>query len=65
MVDPEDPDFQESNKMHSVNGLGYGNLQGLSACQGETVGWNVFGFGNEVDIHSVQFEKQTVRFAVI
>lgn len=28
-VDPEDPDFDESNLMHSINGYVYGNLPGL------------------------------------
>nr|XP_039251015.1 hephaestin-like protein isoform X2 [Styela clava] len=59
-VDVEDSDFQESNTMHGINGLMYGNLVGLTACKGENVAWNIFGLGNEVDIHSVHFEKQTV-----
>ena len=47
--------------MHGINGYGYGNLVGLEACEGDVIGWNIFGFGNEVDLHSAQFEKQTVR----
>lgn len=54
----EDEDFIESNKMHSINGYVYGNLPGISMCQGNTVHWHLFGMGNEVDIHSVHFHGQ-------
>ncbi|XP_060933468.1 ceruloplasmin [Limanda limanda] len=54
----EDEDFIESNKMHGINGLLYGNLPGLSMCQGNTIHWHLFALGNEVDIHSVHFHGQ-------
>ncbi|KAG7280767.1 hypothetical protein CRUP_037697 [Coryphaenoides rupestris] len=54
----ENDDFIESNKMHSINGYVYGNLPGLSMCQGNKVHWHLFGLGNEVDIHSVHFHGQ-------
>ncbi|KAI1891570.1 hypothetical protein AGOR_G00145150 [Albula goreensis] len=57
-VDKEDEDFQESNKMHSINGYVYGNLPGLTMCVGDKIHWHLFGMGNEADIHSVSFHGQ-------
>ncbi|XP_072029141.1 LOW QUALITY PROTEIN: hephaestin-like protein [Amphiura filiformis] len=54
-VDPDDEDFQESNKMHSINGYVYGNLPGLDMCQGDRVAWHVFGLGTETDLHTLLF----------
>ncbi|XP_072258731.1 ferroxidase HEPHL1 isoform X1 [Pyxicephalus adspersus] len=54
-IDREDGDFQESNKMHAVNGYMYGNLPGLLMCQRDNVSWHLLGLGTEVDIHGVQF----------
>ncbi|XP_075057997.1 ceruloplasmin [Mixophyes fleayi] len=59
-VDKEDEDFQESNKMHSINGYMYGNLPGLSMCDNTKVKWYMFGMGNEVDIHSAYFHGQVL-----
>ncbi|XP_061596610.1 ferroxidase HEPHL1 [Cololabis saira] len=56
-----DEDFEESNKMHAVNGLMYGNLQGLEMCAGDTVMWYTFGLGTEADIHGVYFEGNTFQ----
>ncbi|XP_055364461.1 ceruloplasmin [Betta splendens] len=54
----EDDDFIESNKMHAINGYVFGNLPGLSICQGKKVHWYLIGLGNEVDMHSVHFHGQ-------
>ncbi|KAM4548230.1 ceruloplasmin [Odontesthes bonariensis] len=54
----EDEDFIESNKMHGINGFLYGNLPGLSMCQGNRINWHMIGLGNEVDMHSVHFHGQ-------
>ncbi|XP_069009150.1 ceruloplasmin isoform X1 [Embiotoca jacksoni] len=54
----EDEDFIESNKMHGINGFLYGNLPGLSMCQGNTIHWHLMALGNEVDMHSVHFHGQ-------
>ncbi|XP_043114841.1 hephaestin-like protein 1a [Puntigrus tetrazona] len=59
--DSADEEFQESNKMHAVNGYMYGNLPGLSLCNGESVTWHILGLGTEVDIHGVYFEGNTFR----
>ncbi|XP_077596011.1 ferroxidase HEPHL1 isoform X2 [Stigmatopora nigra] len=57
----EDEEFQESNKMHAVNGLMYGNLPGLDMCAGDKVMWYTFGLGTEVDIHGVYFQGNTFK----
>ena len=54
-VKTEDEDFQESNKMHAINGYFYGNLPGLEICLGDSVKWHLAGIGNEVDIHTGEF----------
>ncbi|HTO98891.1 MAG TPA: multicopper oxidase domain-containing protein, partial [Myxococcales bacterium] len=46
-VDKEDKEFVESNKKHSINGLLWGNLEGLTVRAGETVRWYLIGLGNE------------------
>jgi FtsP/CotA-like multicopper oxidase with cupredoxin domain len=56
----DDEDFQESNKMHSINGFVYGNLQGLNTVQGERVRWYVIGLGNEVDLHTPHWHGATL-----
>uniref|UniRef100_A0A8C6WLD8 ferroxidase n=1 Tax=Neogobius melanostomus TaxID=47308 RepID=A0A8C6WLD8_9GOBI len=60
-TDPEDEDFVESNKMHAVNGLMYGNLPGLEMCAGSRVRWYTLGLGTEVDLHGVYFEGNTFK----
>ncbi|KAM6907524.1 ferroxidase HEPHL1 [Xenentodon cancila] len=57
----DDEDFEESNKMHAVNGFMYGNLQGLDMCAGDKVMWYTFGLGTEADIHGVYFEGNTFK----
>ncbi|OXB71026.1 UNVERIFIED_CONTAM: hypothetical protein H355_013979, partial [Colinus virginianus] len=59
-VDKTDEDFQESNKMHSINGYMYGYLPNLTMCVEDKVKWHLFGMGNEADIHSAYFHGQTL-----
>ncbi|XP_010151191.1 PREDICTED: ceruloplasmin-like, partial [Eurypyga helias] len=59
-IDRDDEDFQESNKMHSINGYMYGHLPDLTMCEHDTVKWHLFGMGNEADIHSAYFHGQTL-----
>nr|XP_003218241.1 PREDICTED: ceruloplasmin [Anolis carolinensis] len=59
-VDKENEDFQESNKMHSINGYMYGYLPDLKMCTQDKVKWYLFGVGNEADIHSAYFHGQTL-----
>ncbi|XP_058514701.1 hephaestin [Ochotona princeps] len=57
-VDKEDEGFQESNRMHAINGFVFGNLPELSMCAQRRVAWHLFGMGNEVDVHTVFFHGQ-------
>ncbi|XP_058232223.1 hephaestin-like protein 1a isoform X2 [Hemibagrus wyckioides] len=59
--DLENPLFQESNKMHSVNGYMYGNLPGLDLCEGDHVVWHMLGLGTEVDLHGIYFQGNTFQ----
>nr|XP_054772811.1 hephaestin-like protein [Lytechinus pictus] len=61
-VDVDDPDFQESNLMHGMNGFLYNNLNYLEMSVGERVGWNLLGLGDEVDLHSVHFHGHTFTY---
>jgi len=56
----DDPDFEESNKKHTINGKLYGNLEGLEMDMGELVRWYVVGLGNEFDIHTPHWHAQTL-----
>ncbi|XP_004419321.1 PREDICTED: ceruloplasmin-like [Ceratotherium simum simum] len=58
-VDKEDPDFQNSNKMYSINGFMYGNLPGLDMCLGDKVSWHVFSVGSQDDLHGIYFSGNT------
>lgn len=55
----DDEDFQESNKMHGVNGFVFANADGFKMYQNEKVDWYLLGMGNEVDMHTVHFHGQT------
>uniref|UniRef100_A0A7S3BEQ4 Plastocyanin-like domain-containing protein n=1 Tax=Haptolina ericina TaxID=156174 RepID=A0A7S3BEQ4_9EUKA len=44
-VDKKDPDFKESNRMHSINGRIYCNLEGLSTLYSRSARWYVFSLG--------------------
>ncbi|XP_063806721.1 ferroxidase HEPHL1-like [Pseudophryne corroboree] len=52
-------EFEESNKMHSINGKIYGNLHGLTMSEGDKTNWYLLGMGNEVDIHTVHFHAES------
>jgi FtsP/CotA-like multicopper oxidase with cupredoxin domain len=58
--DPDDEDFQESNLMHGMNGLVYGNNQGYDMRKGERVRWYIIGMGTEVDLHSPHWHGATL-----
>ncbi|XP_059121063.1 ceruloplasmin [Peromyscus eremicus] len=58
-VDKKDEDFQESNKMHSMNGFMYGNQPGLNMCLGDSIVWYLFSAGNEADVHGIYFSGNT------
>src|SRR5512134_2637330 len=56
-----DPDlFEESNLMHGINGLVFGNNMGYTMTQGENVRWYLIGMGTEVDLHTPHWHGVTV-----
>ncbi|NXV78051.1 HEPH protein, partial [Atlantisia rogersi] len=57
----EDEDFKESNKMHAINGLMFGNLPGLNVCEGDNVSWHLLGLGSEADVHGAVFQGNTLQ----
>jgi hephaestin len=56
----DNAEFQESNKMHSINGFVYGNGPMMTMHQGERVRWYVMSMGNEVDLHTPHWHGNTV-----
>lgn len=56
----DDADFQESNKMHSINGYVYGNGPMMTMNQGQRVRWYVMSMGNEVDLHTPHWHGNTL-----
>lgn len=46
--------------MNGINGLIFGNLEGLRMKQGEKIDWYLMSLGTEVDMHNVHFHGQTV-----
>jgi FtsP/CotA-like multicopper oxidase with cupredoxin domain len=59
-VKKDEEEFKESNKKHGINGLLWGNLDGLTMKQGERVRWYLIGLGNENDIHTAHWHGATV-----
>ncbi|XP_050977293.1 ferroxidase HEPHL1 isoform X1 [Labeo rohita] len=57
----ENMEFQESNKMHAVNGFMYGNLPGLEMNKGSRVRWHLMGLGTEMDMHGIYFQGNTFQ----
>ncbi|KAG8184023.1 hypothetical protein JTE90_011521 [Oedothorax gibbosus] len=58
-VNPLDPGFILSNRMHAVNGRLYGGLEGLVAQRNTLAAWYLIGMGTEVDMHTAHFHGQT------
>jgi FtsP/CotA-like multicopper oxidase with cupredoxin domain len=56
----DDEEFQESNKMHAINGYVYGNGPLMTMHQGQRVRWHVMSMGNEVDLHTPHWHGNTV-----
>jgi FtsP/CotA-like multicopper oxidase with cupredoxin domain len=52
---------EEPGLMHSINGLFFGNLTGLTMHAGDKVRWYVLGMGNELDLHTPHWHGKTVR----
>ncbi|XP_061862541.1 hephaestin isoform X2 [Colius striatus] len=56
-----DKGFEESNRMHAINGLMFGNLPGLNVCEGDNVSWHLLGLGSEADVHGAVFQGNTLQ----
>lgn len=59
-ADPADEGFEESNLMHSINGMVYGNLPMIRVRLGERVRWYTMAMGTEVDLHTPHWHGNTV-----
>lgn len=59
-VNLDDPDFQESNMRHTINGYMYANLPGLEMKANSHVRWYVLGMGTETDLHTPHWHGQTL-----
>uniref|UniRef100_A0A8C8XLP7 ferroxidase n=1 Tax=Panthera leo TaxID=9689 RepID=A0A8C8XLP7_PANLE len=53
--------FQDSNRMHAINGFLFSNVPRLDMCKGDTVAWHLLGLGTETDVHGVMFQGNTVQ----
>jgi hephaestin len=59
-VNRDDPDFQEANLKHAVNGEIFANLPALDLIQGQRVRWYLMGMGTEVDLHTPHWHGNVV-----
>ncbi len=56
---PNSDDFEESNLMHGINGLLWGNNK-YTMRQGEQVRWYIMAMGTEVDLHTPHWHGATL-----
>ncbi|XP_037591519.1 coagulation factor VIII-like, partial [Cebus imitator] len=63
-VQLEDPDFQASNIMHSINGYVFDSLQ-LSVCLHEVAYWYILSIGAQTDFLSVFFSGYTFKHKMV
>ncbi|KAM7045154.1 coagulation factor VIII [Molossus nigricans] len=61
---PQDPDFQVSNIMHSINGYVFDSLQ-LSVCLYEVAYWYILSVGAQTDFLSVFFSGYTFKHKMV
>lgn len=52
MTKKTDGGFVKSNKMYSINGRVFGNLEGLDMCLGDKISWHLYGIGTDTDVHA-------------
>nr|KAF6465394.1 hephaestin like 1 [Rousettus aegyptiacus] len=66
--DPRDfkhtDDFEESNRMHAINGKIFGNLHGLIMNEDTMTNWYLLGLGSEVDIHTIHYHAESFLFKI-
>ncbi|XP_054428211.1 coagulation factor VIII [Pteronotus mesoamericanus] len=63
-VQPQDPEFQVSNVMHSINGYVFDSLQ-LSVCLHEVAYWYILSVGAQTDFLSVFFSGYTFKHKMV
>ncbi|XP_036893723.1 coagulation factor VIII isoform X3 [Sturnira hondurensis] len=63
-VQPQDPEFQVSNIMHSINGYVFDSLQ-LSVCLHEVAYWYILSVGAQTDFLSVFFSGYTFKHKMV
>nr|ACO95359.1 coagulation factor VIII isoform a precursor (predicted) [Dasypus novemcinctus] len=63
-VQPQDPDFQASNIMHSINGYVFDSLQ-LSVCLYEVAYWYILSVGAQTEFLSVFFSGYTFQHKMV
>uniref|UniRef100_A0A452FA46 Coagulation factor VIII n=1 Tax=Capra hircus TaxID=9925 RepID=A0A452FA46_CAPHI len=63
-VQPQDPEFQVSNVMHSINGYVFDSLQ-LSVCLHEVAYWYILSVGAQIDFLSVFFSGYTFKHKMV
>ncbi|XP_078403289.1 venom prothrombin activator pseutarin-C non-catalytic subunit [Cetorhinus maximus] len=59
-VNPSDPEFYDSNLMHSINGFVYENVPKLKFCEDEVIFWHVI-VGAQDNFLSIYFHGQTFK----
>jgi hephaestin len=59
-VNKDDPDFQEANLKHAINGEIFANLPSLDLVKGQSVRWYLMGMGTEVDLHTPHWHGNVV-----
>ncbi|XP_067903750.1 coagulation factor V [Heterodontus francisci] len=60
-VNPNDPEFYDSNLMHSINGFVYENVPNLKFCMNEVIYWHVI-VGAQDNFLSIYFHGQTFKY---
>ncbi|XP_045141432.1 coagulation factor VIII [Echinops telfairi] len=63
-VQPQDPQFQASNLMYSINGYVFNSLQ-LSVCLHEVAYWYILSVGAQTDLLSVFFSGYTFKHEMV
>ncbi|XP_075814703.1 coagulation factor VIII isoform X1 [Microtus pennsylvanicus] len=61
---PQDPEFQTSNIMHSINGYVFGSLQ-LNVCLHEVAYWYILSVGAQTDFLSIFFSGYTFKHKTV
>lgn len=55
-----DPEDEEMNLKHAINGYFFGNLHGFEMNQGDRVRWYLVALGTEVDLHTPHWHGEKI-----